>query len=483
MFRLTDQPILAQPLEQSGAGGFVSFEGKVRNHAGGRDVVRLEYEAYPELAEKEGEVLCQEAVGQFGLLAVEVAHRTGLLEIGETAVLIQVAAPHRREAFAACEWIIDQLKHRVPIWKREHYAEGDSGWIGSDTTFAAADDGRWDRQVALAEVGRDGQDKLRAARVLLIGVGGLGSGSLPCLAGAGIGTIGLVDDDEVDLTNLHRQTIYKSEDVGRKKVDRAADFVRKLNPQSTVEMFPEHLTAQNVDRMVGSFDWIVDGTDSLEVKFLLNDACLKLGKPLVTASVHRFEGHLMTVVPGGPCLRCLFPVPPPPHCVGTCAETGILGVVPGIFGALQANEVMKGILGYGEVLSHEMLVLDLRTGETSRFARVRNNDCPICSGGLQTVAVLEADSLGQARDIIGEFTLVDVRETDELPEIEQPHIRLPMSKFDPGKLPTPAVLVCESGTRSYQLAARMHALGKDNVLSLKGGIGSLSDDRIEARDG
>ena len=478
MFKLTDQPIVPEAIDQSGAGGFVSFEGKVRNLAGGRDVVRLEYEAYPELAEIEGLTLCREAVDRFGLLTANIIHRTGLLEIGETAVLIQVAAPHRREAFAACEWLIDELKHRVPIWKREHYAEGDSGWIGADATLSPLDDGRWARQIALSEVGEDGQEKLREARVLMVGVGGLGSGSLPYLAGAGIGTVGLLDADVVDLTNLHRQTLYKTDDVGRRKVERAADFVRRLNPAANIEQFPEPLTPQNADRLVESYDWIIDGTDSLEVKFLLNEVCRRQGKPLVTASVHRFEGHLMTVLPNGPCLQCLFPDPPPTYCVGTCAENGIIGVVPGIFGALQANEVLKGILGYGELHAHSMLMLDLRTGESTRLARSRNPACPMCSGGNSRTDSLEVGSLEEARSLLGEFTLVDIREYYETPPIALCHIRIPMSELDPSAVPTPAVLVCAHGTRTYQVAARMHSLGIGNVVSLSGGVESLPNTEI-----
>ncbi len=346
MFRLTTSPIQSHALDAENAGGFVSFEGKVRNHADGRKVLVLEYDAYPELAISEGNSLIAEAIEKFGLVGVTVIHRTGLLALGETAVLIQVAAAHRREAFAGCEWIIDQLKFRVPIWKKETYATGESEWVGiSDGRSRPTQDaGFFERQMRLPEVGPEGQAKLQNARVLLVGVGGLGSASLPYLVGAGIGTLGLVDGDSIEPSNLHRQVIYKFDESERLKVDRAATFAKQLRPGVKVETFPYRVDQSNVDSLVAAFDWIVDGTDSLGLKFLLNAACRRQGKPLVTASVHRVEGHLLTILPDGPCLNCLFPEVPPEKCVGSCADDGILGVVPGLFGILQATEVLKGIL-------------------------------------------------------------------------------------------------------------------------------------------
>lgn len=174
MFRLTDVPITQEPMLVEAAGGFVTFEGKVRNHAMGRSVIRLEYEAFPDLAIPEGVALLEEAKAKYGLLSASVIHRTGLLEVGDTAVLIQVAAAHRHEAFAGCEWIIDQLKHRVPIWKKEHFADGDSGWVGADVPSPNEDLYRAlvQRQRSTEEVGEVGQTAIREAKVLMVGVGG-----------------------------------------------------------------------------------------------------------------------------------------------------------------------------------------------------------------------------------------------------------------------------------------------------------------------
>ncbi|MBX7135359.1 MAG: ThiF family adenylyltransferase [Fimbriimonadaceae bacterium] len=476
MFELRDAPFEIQELAHDGAGGFVSFVGKVREESQGRRVLRLEYEAYPEMAVSEGEALAREAQDRFGLLGVEIIHRTGVLQIGEPAVSIQVAAAHRREAFAGCEWIIDQLKYRVPIWKREVYEDGDSGWVGADPAPRNMQlyDALTERQRRLGEVGEDGQRRLREARVLLVGVGGLGSASLPYLVGAGIGSLGLVDPDDVEISNLHRQILYGTDEIGRSKVERAAAFARRLNPEIQVEVHPVSLDAANVHALVESYDWIVDGTDSLEVKFLLNSACRRAGKPFVTASVHRFEGHLMTVMPEGPCLRCLFPDVPPSGCVGTCAEVGVLGVVPGLFGILQANEVLKGILGYGDVLAENMVMFDLRTNESTTIRRKASPRCPICTGAVEEAAdSLEVESLEAASKRFKTFEVIDIREHYEEPPLPVPHRRAPMSAYHHTPTAKTVILVCAHGIRSYALAARLRHYGFLNVYSLRGGLESI----------
>ncbi|MBS1718753.1 MAG: ThiF family adenylyltransferase [Armatimonadetes bacterium] len=470
MFSLTPEPISATAREVPSAGGFVSFEGKVRDHAGGRQVLRLEYEAFDELAVSEGELLCQEAMQRFRLLDVRVIHRTGRLEIGETAVLIQVAAAHRKAAFEGCEWLIDELKKRVPIWKKEFYADGDSGWVAVEPV-APIDERFYERQLRLPEVGEAGQQRLREARVLLVGVGGLASGSLPYLAAAGIGTIGLVDDDVVDVSNLHRQILYRAQDEGKIKVERAAEFAKRLNPTINITTIPYKLSKININELVEQFDWVVDGTDSLEVKFLLNAACKRLRKPFTTASVHRFEGQILTVMPDGPCLQCLFPETPPDACVGTCAEEGVLGLTPGLFGILQANEVLKGLLGYGEVLSQELMLFDLRTGESQRLARQKREYCPACQGDYKMPSNdLEVATLEEAQAKLGEFRLVDVRESDELPRLKVKHEVSPLSRFTWEPSETPTVFICAHGVRSYQVASQCRAQGISNAYSLAGGV-------------
>lgn len=469
-FRLSEVAIAPIPIDHPGAGGFVVFEGKVRNHAGGQAVVGLEYEAYPEMAIAQGERLLEEARERFELLGADVVHRVGALSIGETAVVVQVAAAHRREAFEACEWIMDQLKWRVPIWKREAYAEGPSEWVHAGSPAPSSDDrDQFTRQIRLPQVGEAGQARLQASRVLIVGVGGLGSGALPPLVGAGIGTLGLVDPDLVERSNLHRQTLYGQSDVGRQKVERAAAWAKRLRAGIQVHAIPEALSEVNAETLVGSYDWVVDGTDSLETKFLLNAVCRRLGKPLVTASVHQFEGQVMTVFPDGPCLQCLFPESPPAHCVGTCAQSGVLGVAPLLLGAMQANEVLKGVLGL-PVLREHLVLVDLLSMETLSVRRTARANCPGCAGVFRTgETTWELTRLDESEG----WHVVDIREPDETPDLPVPHERVPMAECYARTWDRPTVFVCASGQRSYRLVADLRARGVANAFSLAGGRGAL----------
>jgi adenylyltransferase/sulfurtransferase len=461
-FSLTNEPIKVPSLDHDSAGGFVTFEGKVRNHADGLAVIGLEYEAYAEMATEQGEALLEEAAERFGLLSVKIVHRIGKLQIGDTAVVVQVASAHRREAFEACEWIMDQLKWRVPIWKRETYANGVSDWVSAGQPIAASEDeAMFERQMRLPEVGKSGQLALANAKVLLVGAGGLASGCLPSLVGAGVGTIGLVDPDTVDISNLHRQTLFAASDVGRLKVERAMAFAKRLRPSVRIQTFPEMATDANAEALVGAFDWIVDGTDSLATKFLLNRVCKRLEKPLVTASVYKFEGQLMTVLPGGPCLESLFPEIPPDHCVGTCAQSGVLGVVPCLLGLLQANEVIKGILGL-PVLGDQLALIDLLTLEFTKISRQQSSQSQIEDRTTWDLARLPHD--------LENFDIVDIRELHEVPVLSLRHKRFPMMGCYTESWNRPTIFVCASGSRSYRLAADLRAAGSTMVYSLQMGV-------------
>lgn len=466
-FLLVDAPIAPVPMAHDEAGGFVVFEGKVRNHADGRAVLGLEYEVFPEMANVQGEALVSEAIERFSLLDARVIHRVGKLAIGDTAVVVQTSSAHRRESFEACEWIMDQLKWRVPIWKRETYASGISEWVvPGQAASLPRDDTMFARQMRLPEVGSEGQAALSNAKVLLVGIGGLAAGSLPSLVGSGIGTLGLVDADTVETSNLHRQTLFAASDVGRMKVERAAVFARRLQPSISVQTFPFRLTESNADQLISSYDWIVDGTDSLKTKFLLDGVCQRLGCRLVTASVHQFEGQLMTIRPGGPCLSDLYLESPPDHCVGTCAQSGVLGVVPSLMGVLQANEVIKGVLGL-PVLDNDLLLFDFQTLESTIIRR-----------SLRPVRSSEANpwDLDRIPTNVEDYDLVDIRELDESPQLMLPHKRLPMDACYEATWHRPSIFVCASGQRSYRLVANLRAQGCDRVYSLQGGIGRLHHD-------
>lgn len=239
---------------------------------------------------------------------------------------------------------------------------------------------RYSRHIILPEVGGKGQKKLLASRVLLIGMGGLGSPAALYLAAAGVGTLGLVDHDTVDLSNLQRQVLHCTGDLGRAKVDSAEEMLAALNPDIQVVKHRERLSADNAERLVADYDLVVDGADNFPTRFLLNDACYLAGKPLVYGAVFRFEGQVSVFTPGsGPCYRCFIPEMPPPGSVPSCQEAGVLGVLPGTIGLLQATEALKLILGIGEPLVGRLLVYDALDMEMIRLRLARDPRCPVCS--------------------------------------------------------------------------------------------------------
>jgi sulfur-carrier protein adenylyltransferase/sulfurtransferase len=248
---------------------------------------------------------------------------------------------------------------------------------------------RYRRHLAIPEVGEEGQARLLQARVLVMGAGGLGSPAALYLAAAGVGTLGIVDMDVVDVSNLQRQVLHTTERCGQPKTASAREALEALNPDVRVVPFQERLTRDNVLRILQDFDVVLDGGDNFPTRYLLNDACVLLGKPNVHGSVFRFEGQVTTFVPGrGPCYRCLYPAPPPPELAPSCAEAGVLGVLPGIVGLLQANEALKLLLGTGEPLTGRLLTFD---GLATRFGELRlrrDPACPVCREGA-TVELID----------------------------------------------------------------------------------------------
>ncbi len=250
---------------------------------------------------------------------------------------------------------------------------------------------RYSRHLLIPEVGSAGQSRLLASRVLLVGAGGLGSPAALYLAAAGVGTLGIVDFDVVDLSNLQRQVLHTSDRVGEKKVDSARRTINALNPDVTVVGHDEMLVADNVGALIAGYDVIVDGTDTFETRYLLNDAAVAAGIPVVHASVYRFEGQLSTFIPyEGPCYRCLYPSPPPPELAPGCSVAGVLGVVPGIMGLLQANEVLKVLLGIGTTLAGRLVLFDALETEFTELRLRRDPACPVCSDAAR--AAREAGS-------------------------------------------------------------------------------------------
>jgi sulfur-carrier protein adenylyltransferase/sulfurtransferase len=514
-----DEPALRAELADPTCGGYCAFEGLVRNHNEGMQVRHLEYEAFESLAIKEGERILAEAITRFKVEHASCVHRVGDLAIGDMAVWVGVSARHRDEAFRACRYIIDEVKHRIPIWKKEHYVNGDSGWVNCERCAAPSAHAEADshdhahahapiplrdspghhhhapivpdysRQIALKEVGAAGQAKLRASRVLVVGCGGLGVPVISYLSGAGIGRLGLVDGDKLEPSNLHRQTLYALADVGKPKAELAAERARSLNPDVHVQTHLLRLDAQNARDVVSQYDLVIDCTDNFSTKFMLNDVCVQLAKPVIFSSVYQYEGQLQVVRPdkAGACLRCLWPEATRDGIVGNCSEAGVLGPVPGVFGTLQALEALKILLNLPGQLGDGMLVMDLLTMSSSHVRAKRANDCPDHATRRNTNAgarasspsesvELEFDTLDDALD--AGFEVVDIREPKEIAEAPTPSsIRaVPMAELLHGKSYTPsgkALLVCASGRRSLAASQELRARGLTDVFSLKGGVQAL----------
>lgn len=249
-----------------------------------------------------------------------------------------------------------------------------------DMDFTEDEIARYSRHILLGEVGGEGQAKLRAARVLIVGAGGLGSPALLYLAAAGVGTIGLVDDDVLELSNLQRQIAHATDRLGMPKVHSAAQAARAINPGVTVRTHQTRIDAGNADALIGEYDLVCDGSDNFATRFVVSDACVRAGATLVSAAVLRFEGQLSTFKPGGPCYRCLYPAPPPPGLSPSCAEAGVLGAVTGVMGTLQATEALKEIMGVGESLSGRLLIWDALDTRFRTLAIPRDPLCAACGG-------------------------------------------------------------------------------------------------------
>ena len=262
-------------------------------------------------------------------------------------------------------------------------------FIGMDLDFTEDEIHRYSRNILLAEIGGAGQAALRAARVLVVGAGGLGCPLVLYLAAAGVGTIGIVDDDVVELSNLQRQVAHTTAGIGTPKVQSLATGVGALNPATRLELHQVRLTAANALPLVSGFDVVCDGSDNFPTRFLLNDACVLAGKTLVSAAVLRFDGQLATFKPGGPCYRCLHPAAPPPGTVATCAEAGVLGAVTGVMGSLQAAEVLKELLGVGDSLAGRLLIWDALGTRFRTLGLPRDPACPAC-GDHRTIHDLSA---------------------------------------------------------------------------------------------
>jgi adenylyltransferase/sulfurtransferase len=376
------------------------------------------------------------------------------------------------------------------------------GTISQAATLSNDEVLRYSRHLIMPEVGMEGQLKLKAAKVLCIGAGGLGSPLALYLAAAGVGTLGVVDFDVVDYTNLQRQVIHTTADVGRKKLESAAEKVKAINPFIQLRPFETRLTSENALEIFRDFDIIVDGTDNFPTRYLVNDACVLTGKPNVYGSIFRFEGQVSVfATQNGPCYRCLYPEPPPPGLVPSCAEGGVLGILPGLVGVMQATEAIKLILGKGEPLIGRLLLVDA-LGMRFRELKLRKNpDCPACGRhpsvtklidynefcGIRgeekpvasNVPEIQPEELKARLDAGEDIFILDVREPHEYQICNLNGYLIPL-----GELPKRAheldssreiVAHCRSGVRSAKAVTFLQQAGFRKVKNLAGGILAWSD--------
>ena len=355
---------------------------------------------------------------------------------------------------------------------------------------------RYSRHLLIPEVGLAGQERLARARVLVVGAGGLGSPVLAYLAAAGVGRIGIVDDDVVDLTNLQRQILYRTADVGSKKAELAAERLHALNPQISIDAIPIRFDASNARELVRLYDLIVDGTDSFATRYLINDACVLEKKADVYGSIFRFDGQVSVFgISGAPCYRCLYPEPPPRDTVPTCAEGGVLGVLPGIVGTWQANETLKLLLNIGSPLVGRLAVIDALSGRMREFKIERDAACALCG---------DAPTIRDVRDVDDGMRVVprDEQEIEaakldgflqkhpgaQILDVREPHEAVLGSP--PRSIPMPAsnlearmheldtaldyVVACRVGTRSLWAAQRLREAGFGRIWHLHGGLLALA---------
>jgi molybdopterin/thiamine biosynthesis adenylyltransferase/molybdopterin synthase catalytic subunit/rhodanese-related sulfurtransferase len=497
MFELTAQPIdsaaLSARLTAPEAGALTVFEGRVRNHHLGQPVTRLEYEAFDDLARLEGEAIVAETERIYPGTKVLCVHRTGVLGIGDAAVWIGVASAHRQAGFAACRHVIEEIKLRLPVWKKEHHPNGAAEWVNCtvEAATAPANDEITARQAALPEVGPAGQAKLAAARVLVVGVGGLGCPAAVYLTGAGIGQLTLVDGSKVERSNLQRQILFTTAEIGAPKALAAAARLRLHHPAVRVTSHEGELTPQNARSLIAGQTVVLDCTDNFATRFLLHDTCLALGVPLVSAAVHRFEGTLDVFRQGhGGCLHCQWPSGPEPvegqgrsaaalDTAGNCAGGPVFGPMVGVLGVMQAAEAIKLLLNLEGDSPRQSRLVNLLDGSQLTIGREARSDCPVCSRLDQlkaaqpaaladTALFLEAGGVAAFGPNAQTVYLTEVGETAPAGTTAVPAPDLPrLREFAASG---PLVLTCRYGVRSAALARLLRAEGLAQVFALAQGL-------------
>lgn len=448
MFSLSTELInrdkLMTSLSNDKAGALVVFEGWVRDHNEGKKVLSLEYQIYRELALKEGEIILQEAKNKFNLHDIISVHREGHLKLGEVAIWIGATASHRDDAFKATRFVIDEIKHRLPVWKKEHYINHEAQWVfcrhhEHHVHFEEAQ--YYEKQAKLVD-----QEKLKNAKVLVVGAGGLGCPVLVNLASAGIGNITILDPDTISISNIHRQSLFSPNLVGEKKATIAMNKIQTLNPFIKVNAILERVKLIHIEH-----DLVIDCTDNMETKYFLHDVCFKLRIPLISSSVYKAEGQIRTFSPGSEhgCLRCFSKTTPDDSLLGNCNDLGVLGATTSVLGSLQAHEAIQFLLnGKNTTLTHTFY---LNLNDLSQM-KIKNTGtaCDVCQGHIE----LSFNDI----EVDGGMEILDIRN---------------LSDEDVLLLkPQKVALCCHRGVRSKKLALSLRDHGYE-VFSLKGGACSL----------
>lgn len=376
--------------------------------------------------------------------------------------------------------------------------------VQASASLSADERGRYSRHITIPDVGLPGQQRLKSARVVCIGAGGLGSATLTYLAAAGVGTLGIVEFDTVDESNLQRQIIHGQSDVGRLKAESARDAIEEINPHVEVVIHGERLDSSNALAILADYDVVIDGTDNFATRYLVNDACVMLGKPYVWGSIYRFEGQASVFwAQDGPCYRCVFPEPPPPGSVPSCAEGGVLGVLCASIGSIQVTETVKLLLGIGDALIGRLLTYDALAMRYRELATRKDPDCAVCGAHPTVTSLIDYEvfcgtspreperdladstiSVMQLRAWLDErergdrdFILVDVREPSEAEIVTiDGSVLVPKGGFVDGSALTQlprdrqVVLFCRSGVRSADALAILHAAGFGDAVHVDGGV-------------
>ncbi len=502
MFELTDHPIdsaaLRARLTRPEAGACVIFEGWVRNHHLGQPVRELHYEAFDVMARLEGNSIIAEIEQRFPGCAVFCVHRTGALRVGELAVWIGVASAHRAVAFQACRHAIEEIKRRLPIWKKEFHPDGASEWVNCSAEAMARGPQPVDyyaRQASLPEIGGAGQEKLAQARVLIVGVGGLGCPAALYLAGAGVGHLTAVDSGKVELSNLHRQILFTTDDLGTSKADAAVAALRARNPFVQFEAVNAEFTAQNARALVAGRTVVLDCTDNFTTRFVLHDACFSAGVPLVQAAVHRFEGTLDVFQRGsdGGCLHCLRQnrsLAELDAAAQNCAGGAVFGPAVGVLGTMQAGEALKVLLGQADAATYRRTrLINLLDCSLLSVTREADPGCPVCGRPNDVEATNQgstnstnAPPLMIALEALGRLVpfrivaLLDVGEQLQASLAPAGTVGIPIE--DIAQLREAAaseivVLACRRGIRSAALARLLRAEGRGGIYALETGLPAI----------